>query len=223
MTDVERLLSLIEGFENNTKAAKALGISLSALSAYIPNKSTGIAARSIGGRMRERMAQAEKILEESGVKLNYNKVEEKVEKYSVQDSIIRYLYDPTLPTLPVYSTPVSAGVPRIIFDGNVRKLQLHDKFVVEVNGDSMLEAGINDGDLLLMRASTFYQSGDIILARIEDQYTLKEVQNGSGFTLLNPANPDYEPIKLTDTTDWECIAVLEFIWKRYVRNKKSKE
>ena len=72
-------------------------------------------------------------------------------------------------------------------------------FLLQVRGDSMIDAGILDGDLLAVHKTPDARNGDIVVARIEDEVTVKRLQvaNGGQLIRLLPANDDYEPIEVT--------------------------
>lgn len=65
-------------------------------------------------------------------------------------------------------------------------------FIIQVIGDSMINAGINDGDNLLVKESKEYKSGDIVLARTDDGVTVKKFIAEGGKRYLKPENPAYE-------------------------------
>lgn len=75
-------------------------------------------------------------------------------------------------------------------------------FLLRVRGDSMRDASINDGDLLAVHKTPRAHSGAIVVARVDDEVTVKTLQleingadgNGSSVIRLLPANPDYSPI-----------------------------
>ena len=72
-----------------------------------------------------------------------------------------------------------------------------DYFLV-VQGDSMINVGILDGDLLAVHSTPLANNGDIVVARIEDDVTVKRL-HGTGhkhLVELLPENPDYEPIRV---------------------------
>ena len=70
-------------------------------------------------------------------------------------------------------------------------------FLLRVRGDSMIDVGILDGDLLAVHKTPVARSGDIIVARIEDDVTVKRLRRKSRRRLLLIAeNPDYEPIEV---------------------------
>ncbi len=72
-----------------------------------------------------------------------------------------------------------------------------DYFLV-VQGDSMIEAGILDGDLLAVHTTRVANNGDIVVARIEDEVTVKRLRRtGQKHVVeLLPENPDYKPIRV---------------------------
>ena len=70
-------------------------------------------------------------------------------------------------------------------------------YLLRVKGDSMINVGILDGDLLAVHRTTDVSNGQIVVARIEDEVTVKRLHRGRGKTLtLLPENDDYEPIEV---------------------------
>ncbi|MFD1332967.1 transcriptional repressor LexA [Methylopila musalis] len=68
-----------------------------------------------------------------------------------------------------------------------------EHFALEVRGDSMIEAGILDGDLVLIRKQTAADSGDIVVALVDDEEaTLKRLRKRGASIALEAANPAYE-------------------------------
>ena len=66
-------------------------------------------------------------------------------------------------------------------------------YALEVKGDSMIEAGINDGDIVVIREQQDAENGDIIVALVEDtEATLKRFRRRGGMIALEAANPAYE-------------------------------
>lgn len=70
-------------------------------------------------------------------------------------------------------------------------------YLLRVSGDSMIDAGILDGDLLAVHRTTDVSNGQIVVARIEDEVTVKRLRRGRGkhLTLL-PENDQFEPIEV---------------------------
>jgi repressor LexA len=66
-------------------------------------------------------------------------------------------------------------------------------YALEVKGDSMIEAGINDGDIVVIRETQVAENGDIVVALVEDhEATLKYFRRRQGMIALEAANPAYE-------------------------------
>jgi repressor LexA len=66
-------------------------------------------------------------------------------------------------------------------------------YALEVKGDSMIEAGINDGDIVVIEEGSVAQSGDIVVALVEGhEATLKRLRRKAGMIALEAANPAYE-------------------------------
>jgi len=68
-----------------------------------------------------------------------------------------------------------------------------DHYALEVRGDSMIDAGINDGDIVVIREGSTAETGDIVVALVQDQEaTLKRFRRQNGMIALEAANPAYE-------------------------------
>ena len=82
---------------------------------------------------------------------------------------------------------------------NVAKLE-EEVFLLKVSGDSMINAGIDDGDLVLVKRHKEFVSGDIVLARIGDDVTIKRFvsEDKPPYLYLKPENPNYKNILFTD-------------------------
>jgi repressor LexA len=74
----------------------------------------------------------------------------------------------------------------------------HADFFLSVQGDSMMEVGIFDGDLLAVHSTPTAKNGDIVVARIEEEVTVKRLKRTDQKHLLQllPENADYEPISV---------------------------
>tara|TARA_R110002110_G_scaffold28623_4_gene102669 strand:- start:478 stop:768 length:291 start_codon:yes stop_codon:yes gene_type:complete len=68
-----------------------------------------------------------------------------------------------------------------------------EHYALEVKGDSMIEAGINDGDVVVIRETSVAQDGEIVVALVEDhEATLKRFKRHGSSIALEAANPAYE-------------------------------
>jgi len=89
-------------------------------------------------------------------------------------------------------------------------------FYARAVGDSMKGCGIDDGDLLVIDKAIDPREGDIVVAYIDGEFTLKKVKlepDGSCLWLI-PANDEYPPIKVTDENDFIIWGVLTYNIKR---------
>ena len=74
-----------------------------------------------------------------------------------------------------------------------------EHYALEVRGDSMIEAGINDGDIVVIRQQSTAENGDIVVALVEDaEATLKRFRRKGSMIALEAANPAYETRFLPD-------------------------
>jgi len=92
--------------------------------------------------------------------------------------------------------------------------QLADRvFLLRISGDSMINAGIDDGDVVLVKSQKEFTSGDIVLAQVEDEATVKRFVSDDKppFIYLKPENPEYEVIPFSNAMRLEgkVISVLK--------------
>ena len=85
-------------------------------------------------------------------------------------------------------------------------------FALRVKGDSMINAGILDGDLVIVRPQQNADNGQIVVARIEDEATVKRLSRRNGQIWLLPENAAYSPI---DGTDAELIGLVKAVIREY--------
>ncbi len=97
---------------------------------------------------------------------------------------------------------VTAGIPILATENIEDMFQIpinyvkhnNDLFILKVTGDSMIEAGILDGDLAIIEQKNVATNGDIVVALIENEATIKRFFKENGFIRLQPENKNYEPI-----------------------------
>ena len=87
-----------------------------------------------------------------------------------------------------------------------------EHFALTVRGNSMLGAGILPGDLVVVHRQQEAHNGEIVVALVEDEATVKTLQRRDGRTWLLPENPDYEPI---DGTYAQIIGKVVAVVRRY--------
>jgi repressor LexA len=80
-----------------------------------------------------------------------------------------------------------------------------DSFALKVKGDSMIDAGIFEGDLVIISPKAISVNGDIIVARIEDEVTVKVYENKNQQIRLIPQNKTYEPIIIKNKNEFSIV------------------
>jgi repressor LexA len=103
----------------------------------------------------------------------------------------------------------------ILIDKNIARGE--GVFAVRVRGDSMIGAGINDGDIAVVNRNTTALSGDIVVALIEDEVTLKRFIRKGRRVILKPENDNYEEIDLAALGHdrISIIGIVQAIIRRY--------
>ena len=76
-------------------------------------------------------------------------------------------------------------------------------FMVYANGNSMLDAGIHHGDILIIDRSLNARDGDIVIAVLHGEFTVKQLSIIDDTLFLTPQNPQYTPIKVSADMDFE--------------------
>jgi len=80
------------------------------------------------------------------------------------------------------------------------EVELISDILVKVKGDSMIGAGIEDGDIVLVREVKEFKNGDIVLARNDDETTIKRLVHDDGKVYLKSENPKYKNIPIYPDT-----------------------
>ncbi|HSE29319.1 MAG TPA: translesion error-prone DNA polymerase V autoproteolytic subunit [Candidatus Saccharimonadales bacterium] len=120
----------------------------------------------------------------------------------------------------IISTPVRAGFPNPAEDARGVALDLNDlivknpisTFYVRVEGDSMVGAGINGGDIVVIDKSLNPKNGDIVIAAVDGEFTLKHLKTeGRTKAWLIAANPDYPPISLHEAAEASIWGVVTYV------------
>lgn len=152
--------------------------------------------------------------------------------------------------LPIFVTPVKAGFPSPATDYEEAKLDLNTHliahpnatFFVHVDGDSMIDAKIQSGDIAIVDRSLEALNGDVIIALVNDEFTMKrlEIRDRKGEVLLDektgkadkkarltiatqntkqirllPENPEFEPIEITGNMTFSVWGVVTSVIHRF--------
>lgn len=112
------------------------------------------------------------------------------------------------PTLPVFAAGVRAGFPSPADDHAEPGLNLNEllenpaaTFCAWAEGDSMINLGILDGDLMIIDRSLEARHDDVVVADLNGSFTVKRLVHKAGSSFLMPANPDYPPVPITPGDD----------------------
>ncbi|MGP3594297.1 translesion error-prone DNA polymerase V autoproteolytic subunit [Vagococcus sp. WN89Y] len=122
--------------------------------------------------------------------------------------------------LPLFSDVVQCGFPSPAADYVEQRIDLNELLVqhpsstyfVKAAGDSMIEGGISDGDLLVVDSSRTAEHGDIVIAAVDGEFTVKRLQLRPTIQ-LNPMNSAYRPIRVTSEDTLEIFGVVTYIVK----------
>jgi repressor LexA len=138
-------------------------------------------------------------------------IEEKDDLYEMHDDSI---------SIPLLGR-IAAGVPLLAEENIEEYLSLPRPsftsgkyFALKVHGDSMIEKGIFDGDIAVIKKQEDANNGDIVAALIEDEATLKTFSFNNGILKLLPANEAYQPIVPDECQILGILAGLFRIYKR---------
>lgn len=89
-------------------------------------------------------------------------------------------------------------------------------FAIQVHGDSMINAGINDSDILLVKKTREFRSGDIVVARSDDGTTVKRfIAESDGRAYLKPENPAYKNMPIFENTMFDGKVILNLSKVKY--------
>ena len=125
--------------------------------------------------------------------------------------------------IPLVSSKISAGFPSPADDFLDIKIDLnkyliknqYTTFFVRVSGNSMIDVGISDGDLLIVDKSLEPTNNKIAVCFIDGEFTVKRIRIEKNCVWLVAENPDYKPIKVTDENEliiWGIVInVIKFL------------
>lgn len=122
---------------------------------------------------------------------------------------------------PVVDASVQAGQPQATEAATAQPLLVDDYLIrdpsntvlIPVKGESMIDAGIRDGDLAVVDRNLDAKTGDFVVAVVDGEYTLKELVRERGQYVLKPHNPDFPVIRPQGAL--EIFGVLVGLMRRY--------
>lgn len=111
-----------------------------------------------------------------------------------------------------FATPSEEALADTITVGDYLIRNKDASYLLEVEGDSMIDAGIQPGDMVIFERTDDYKPGDIVVALIEDGYTLKYLRKKNGKFFLEAANERYAPIY---PKDGQIMGVVTSTFRKY--------
>lgn len=116
---------------------------------------------------------------------------------------------------------VEAGFPTAVEEMSSDTMSIDDyliehkesTYILEVKGDSMIDAGIQEGDLVIVERRGQPQIGDIVIAEVDGGWTMKYFRKKGNQVYLEPANKNYKPIY--PTQDLQIAAIVKGVIRKY--------
>ncbi|WP_436395111.1 LexA family protein [Acidithiobacillus ferriphilus] len=122
-------------------------------------------------------------------------------------------------SMPLFISMVAAGFPSPADDYVEKALDLNEycmpnrsgSFFLRVTGHSMTGAGIHDGDILVVDRSITPKSGNVVIAVLDGELTVKRMVRKGGMVLLMPENKDYPVITIDQEQDFLVWGTVTFV------------
>jgi len=129
---------------------------------------------------------------------------------------------PPLRTFPLMAHRVRAGFPSPAGDYVERRIDLNREliqhpeatFFLRAQGSSMVDAGIADGDMLVVDRAIAAQHDHIVIATVDGEFTVKRLYRRGERVMLLAENPDFPPIELSDGQEMAIWGVVTHIIKK---------
>ncbi|AXE62099.1 LexA family transcriptional regulator [Candidatus Thioglobus sp. NP1] len=137
--------------------------------------------------------------------------------------VLRVNEDPVKQLIPIFTSRVQAGFPSPADDHLEDTLDLnthliHHKeatFFVKAQGESMIGAGIHQGDILIVDKSLSPKSGKIVIAVVDGEFTVKRLHKYKGNITLKAENSEFEDIKIKGTDELIIWGVVTSVIHQY--------
>ncbi|MBT4746852.1 MAG: translesion error-prone DNA polymerase V autoproteolytic subunit [Candidatus Thioglobus sp.] len=127
-------------------------------------------------------------------------------------------------SIPIFSSRVQAGFPSPADDHLEDRLDLNkhlihhqeSTFFVRAQGESMLNAGIHPGDILIVDKSLPAKSGKIVIAVVDGEFTVKRLYKYKGVVSLKAENPEFKDIEINEGSELIIWGVVTSVIHQYV-------
>ena len=143
-----------------------------------------------------------------------------------KNTLVKKHKDNSLETVPYILSRISAGFPSPADDYIENNLSISElliknqlsTFLMKASGESMIEAGINDGDVLVVDRSLEARSRDIVIAIFEGNLTVKRlIIKADGSAILKSENPSYKNILISEYTELEIWGVVTSAIHQFIK------
>ncbi len=143
-----------------------------------------------------------------------------------KNTLVKRHKDNSLETVPYILSRISAGFPSPADDYIENNLSISElliknqlsTFLMKASGESMIEAGINDGDVLVVDRSLEARSRDIVIAIFEGNLTVKRlIIKADGSAILKSENPLYKNILISEYTELEIWGVVTSAIHQFIK------
>lgn len=129
---------------------------------------------------------------------------------------VRLSENPTKLKIPMFAHSVQAGFPSPADDYVADTLDLNEHlihrreatFFVHASGESMIGAGIQDGDILVVDRSITPANGRIVIATVDGEFTVKRLERNANSVRLLPENPEFQPIEFKSEQELQIWGVV---------------
>jgi DNA polymerase V len=143
----------------------------------------------------------------------------KLKRIHIGEELSFYSMDEKVLDIPFYQSNVPAGFPSPAEDFMDLDLNLQEylvqhpsaTFCVRVTGDSMQNAGIYSGDVMVVDRALEPQNNTIVLAILDGEFTVKRIQKKGQELYLKPENSKFKPIQITEEMNFQVWGVVTHI------------
>ena len=143
----------------------------------------------------------------------------KLKRIHIGEELSFYSIDEKVLDIPFYQSNVPAGFPSPAEDFMDLALNLQEylvqhpsaTFCVRVTGDSMQNAGIYSGDVMVVDRALEPQNNTIVLAILDGEFTVKRIQKKGQELYLKPENSKFKPIQITEEMNFQVWGVVTHI------------
>lgn len=121
--------------------------------------------------------------------------------------------------LPLFTSRIKAGFPSPADDYIEKNLDLNEylikhpasTFFLKVEGESMIDAGIHSGDILIVDRALEPKNNKIVIAALNGELTVKRIKKEKNKLFLIPENNKYEPIEISEEMDFSIWGIVTYV------------